>query len=257
VNHPDAHSGEAAFLARVRAALGRRDRGAPQPQSGAQDEVDARQAAALERIAGRGRAERLALLETLGAAAAALHLQCLPLPDLRAASEAIAALAAARQPEWSAARQAVAWRHPLVDRLDLEQALGRAGIALVRPCGGDGAQERRRLRDAAAGALLGVTAADWAVAESATLVLRTRPGQPRGVSLLPSLHVAVIGLGQVLASFTELYALLCRDAEEVRQGLGVCTTFISGPSKTADIEACMVHGAHGPREMVLIVITGG
>jgi L-lactate dehydrogenase complex protein LldG len=50
-----------------------------------------------------------------------------------------------------------------------------------------------------------------------------------------------------------LYALLSFDPDVHREGLTNCMTFISGPSKTADVEATMVHGAHGPREVHLIV----
>ncbi len=93
------------------------------------------------------------------------------------------------------------------------------------------------------------------MADTATLVMRTRPGQARAVSLLPSIHVAVIGLDQIIADLKELYALLKWDPQERQEGLTNCMTFISGPSKTADIEATMVHGAHGPREVLVYVIT--
>jgi L-lactate dehydrogenase complex protein LldG len=84
--------------------------------------------------------------------------------------------------------------------------------------------------------------------------MRTRPGQARTVSLLPSIHVAVIELNQIVADLKELYALLKWDPRARSEGLTNCMTFISGPSKTADIEATMVHGAHGPREVVVYVI---
>jgi L-lactate dehydrogenase complex protein LldG len=46
------------------------------------------------------------------------------------------------------------------------------------------------------------------------------------------------------------------DSEYQTEGLTNCMTFVSGPSKTADIEAIMVHGAHGPREVYIYVISG-
>ena len=104
-------------------------------------------------------------------------------------------------------------------------------------------------------AYIGVTSADFCMAETATLVMRTRPGQARTVSLVPAIHIAVIKLNQVITDLKELYALLKWNPQERQQGLTNCLTFISGPSKTADIEATMVHGAHGPREVHIFVIT--
>ena len=85
----------------------------------------------------------------------------------------------------------------------------------------------------------------------ASLVMRTRPGQPRSVSLVPSIHIAVLRLDQIILDLKELYALVQSDAD----GLTNCMTFVSGPSKTADVEATMVHGAHGPREVYIYVMT--
>jgi L-lactate dehydrogenase complex protein LldG len=68
--------------------------------------------------------------------------------------------------------------------------------------------------------------------------------------------VAVIKLEQIVADFKELYALLDRDLGENSQALEGGMTFITGPSKTADIEATMVRGAHGPRELYIYVVTG-
>jgi L-lactate dehydrogenase complex protein LldG len=93
------------------------------------------------------------------------------------------------------------------------------------------------------------------MADTATLVIRTRPGQARSISLLPAIHIAVIELDQIIADLKELYVLLKWDPQMSKEGVTNCMTFISGPSKTADIEATMVHGAHGPREVYIFVIT--
>jgi L-lactate dehydrogenase complex protein LldG len=119
-----------------------------------------------------------------------------------------------------------------------------------------GAGESRKIRREITESFIGVTSADFCVAETATLVMKTRPNQARAVSLLPLIHVAVIRLEQVLADLRELYATLKWEPAQKEEGLTNCTTMISGPSKTADIELVMVHGAHGPRELYLYVITG-
>ena len=84
--------------------------------------------------------------------------------------------------------------------------------------------------------------------------MKTRVGQPRCVSLLPSIHIAVIKLEQILSDLKELYTLLKWDLDKQAEGITDCMTFITGPSKTADIEATLVHGAHGPRELYLFVL---
>jgi L-lactate dehydrogenase complex protein LldG len=74
------------------------------------------------------------------------------------------------------------------------------------------------------------------------------------MSLVPSIHIAVITADQVLADFEELYAVLRWQRADRTVDLSTCMTFISGPSKTADIEATLVHGAHGPKAMWLYII---
>jgi L-lactate dehydrogenase complex protein LldG len=104
-----------------------------------------------------------------------------------------------------------------------------------------------------------VTGADFCLADTATLVLITRPGQARSVSLLPSIHVAVVDAGRLLADLAELYTLLRWDAagDGKPEKVFSTMTLICGPSKTADIEATLVQGAHGPRELHLIVVGNG
>jgi L-lactate dehydrogenase complex protein LldG len=72
--------------------------------------------------------------------------------------------------------------------------------------------------------------------------------------LVPSIHLAVITADRIVADFKELYAALRWGDPSHAVDLTNCLTFISGPSKTADIEATLVHGAHGPRALVLVVI---
>lgn len=208
----------------------------------------------------RSRQERLALLDRLIEQAAPLQLHVAPVADLREAAGKIVAIAAEKFPEWGSQKAICAWRHPLIDALALPAAMDRLSIPVyfsdMEGAGADPLQKRKAtIRRQVAESFIGVTSADYCLAETATVVMRTRPGQARSVSLVPSIHVAVVRLAQILADLGELYALFRDDPELRSEGLTRCMTLISGPSKTADIELVMVHGAHGPREMHLLVVT--
>ncbi len=218
-----------------------------------------------EKIRDRTDAERKALLERLVEQARPLNLKVTPLPDAREASKAVVDLVLRKNTEWGGEKRVAAWKHPLIDALKLEDALARQNIPVYPTAHPEApgkredgpAESRVRIREQVFDSFVGVTAADFCVADTATLVMKTRPGHARAASLVPSIHVAVIEMDRIVADLKELYTLLKWDFLENPDGLTHCMTFISGPSKTADIELTMVHGAHGPRELHLFVITGG
>jgi len=106
----------------------------------------------------------------------------------------------------------------------------------------------------AARADIGVTGVDYALAETGSLVLLARPGQPRSVSLLPPVHIALIRPEQIIRGFDELFELLRADFEAT--GVKSAVTFITGPSRTADIELTLVVGVHGPQQLHAVLIAG-
>ncbi len=216
----------------------------------------------LDRISKRTDAERHALLEELIAAGKLINLTVIPVPDLAAATSTISGLVDEKVPEWGETKSVAAWRHPLLERLNLAEPLGRLHVPLritapIDPAAGREEEQAARDRQRAdlIAAFIGVTGADFCMADTATLVLRNRPGQPRSAALIPSIHIAVITRDQIIHDMKELFALLRWDERFRAEGLSNYMSFISGPSKTADIEATMVHGAHGPREVHLFVIT--
>jgi L-lactate dehydrogenase complex protein LldG len=198
----------------------------------------------LARLAGRDREQQAALLLQLIDNAAPLNLQvhtCGPLPE---AADCIAALARASRPEFQAEKTLLFHDHPLLRALSVDALLAEDHIPCCWTC-----SKNPEIRHQTLAASIGVTVADWGIAESATIVQLTRPGRPRSTSLVPSIHIAVLPLSNLVADLAEAYALIRRE-----QDLD-SLVLISGPSKTADIEACMVFGAHGPRAMHLIVLT--
>jgi L-lactate dehydrogenase complex protein LldG len=239
-----------AFLSRIRGALGNIDRSRELfPESQSPESL-----AALFRVRSRDTESRPPLLATLCKAAEPIRLEVQFVADPAAAGEAIARLVLEKSPEWGDEKRVVSWRHPLIEKTGLAARLAGHGIPLTFTEPDLPGNETRchRQREITAG-FVGITSADFCLAETATLVLRTRPGQPRSVSLAPSIHVAVITGDQIIADLKELYALLRWDPGQQYEGLTNCLTMITGPSKTADIEATLVHGAHGPRELHLFV----
>lgn len=206
----------------------------------------------LERIKNRTPEERKKLLATLIEAAGPINLKVISCEDINSVTAAIADLVRDKDPEWGAKKSVVAWQHPLIENLNLPEALSPQDVTVFFTDLKE--TESGNLRQHVIDSYIGITAADFCMADSATMVMRTRPGQARSVSLVPSIHVAVIELNQIIADLKELYALLKWDPQESKEGLTNCMTFISGPSKTADIEATMVHGAHGPRQVHVYVI---
>ena len=90
--------------------------------------------------------------------------------------------------------------------------------------------------------LVGITGVFCAVAETGTLMLLSGPRTPGATSLLPETHVAVVRAGQLVRSMEEAW-------ERVRSECGRlprAVSFVSGPSRTADIEQTLTLGAHGP-----------
>ena len=140
-------------------------------------------------------------------------------------------------------RSLVAWNHPDLERLGLREAAMHNGISWAAP-----ARARGDFIQAAAAAEVGVTAVDFALAETGTLGLLTKPGQERCLSLLPPVHLAVVRRDQILADLEDLFPALARAGSDFR-GL----TLVSGPSLTGDIEMVLVLGMHGPGRLIVLL----
>ena len=246
--------GRTAFLKRVRSALGDPARDAASVRTAFADPDPEMTAALRKTVRDRSPEERGVLLDRLAEAAGPLNIQLLRADDETAAAAAIVGIIQSRPPEWGGEKRVAAWDHPLIASLDLEGALRELDVPVFITRSTE--TDREAVRKAVGKAYIGITSAEWCVASTATLACRNHPGMPRSVSLVPSIHVAVISTGRVAADFHELYALLNAELDEKGRGLTDAMTFITGPSKTADIEATLVHGAHGPRELHLIVIGG-
>jgi L-lactate dehydrogenase complex protein LldG len=174
-------------------------------------------------------------------------------PTLTEVGEVVAAIARDR-----AARRLVSW-HPEALGGDLGPALAARGLSPVfMPPGAlADAGERARLRTLIAAAELGLTGVDLAIAETGTLVLRSGAGRPRSTSLLPAYHVAVFGRAALVESLAQAGVFLeLWHADGETGGQGAVISFITGPSRTADIELTLTRGVHGPKEVHAIFVEG-
>lgn len=159
------------------------------------------------------------------------------------AAVTIAAIAQKSSLEFTTQKEIIAHDHPDLQQLELAPLFADVQIPF-HLASGDGAEIQKNTRNS----FIGITAADWGVAESATLIQLTADGRPRSTSLVPSVHIGVLPINRLLATLEQAYGML------MNTPLPDSFVFISGPSKTADIEAHMVHGAHGPREMHTILV---
>lgn len=142
----------------------------------------------------------------------------------------------------------MAWasEHPGLD--GVSSALLAAGLTEVSGVVDSTHRLAQQMRYTSLG--LGVTGAEAAFAESGTLVLRSGPGRPRMASLIPLVHVAVLDQRRIhrsLAHWAKDQAGTVADATNV--------VFVTGPSRTADIEQHINVGVHGPR-YVHVILTG-
>lgn len=95
-----------------------------------------------------------------------------------------------------------------------------------------------------------VTTAVAGIAETGSLVLWPDADQPRLMSLLPPIHVVLVRQDAIADSLADLMA---RDGWAARMPTNL--VLVSGPSKTADIEQTLAYGVHGPKELIVLVLT--
>jgi L-lactate dehydrogenase complex protein LldG len=95
---------------------------------------------------------------------------------------------------------------------------------------------------------VGITSAQAAIAETGTLVLEQARERNRLVSLLPPVHIAIVNAGDICATMSEAITR-ARNESDTSSAI----TFITGPSRTADIELTLTIGVHGPKELYVIV----
>jgi L-lactate dehydrogenase complex protein LldG len=100
--------------------------------------------------------------------------------------------------------------------------------------------------------LVGITGCFCATAETGTLVLCSGPRTAASAALLPETHIAIVPASRIVAGHEQAYALMRAELGELPRAVN----FVSGPSRTGDIEQTIVLGAHGPYRVHVIVVQG-
>jgi L-lactate dehydrogenase complex protein LldG len=144
-------------------------------------------------------------------------------------------------------------------RMVAEQIAGRTAVASAAPflaeCGItalDGVRaglEGADLRACCATADFGISSADYALADTGSLVMLASPCEARLISLLPPFHIAVVPRDRMLTGLDELFSIL-PDPSAVTSSM----VLITGPSRTADIEQILVRGVHGPGNLTVVLV---
>ncbi len=117
---------------------------------------------------------------------------------------------------------------------------------------------RKELRHFFIDADMGITGANVAIAETGTLVIVTNEGNGRLVSTLPPIHVAVLGMEKIMPTMEDATAVLkVLSKSGTGQKATTYVSFITGPSRTADIELSLTIGVHGPKEVHIILLDNG
>ena len=102
-------------------------------------------------------------------------------------------------------------------------------------------------RDRASGTRIGISQADFGLANTGTLVQDSTKVEQRLVSTLPEIHVAILYTGTILQDLPALFS-------RIRPPKSSYLAFITGPSRTADIERVLTIGVHGPERLVIVCV---
>ncbi len=95
---------------------------------------------------------------------------------------------------------------------------------------------------------VGISTVQAAISETGTLVLDSTRERHRLLSLVPPVHIAIVRASQIYRTLGEVLSLIRKDKE-----ISPAVTFITGPSRTADIELTLAIGVHGPQQLYVII----
>ena len=149
----------------------------------------------------------------------------------------------------------LAWEAAALGTLDAWQRLGALGLTPISPMLPPDTSERLSSLAALEAVAVGLTSAVGALADTGTIVLASGADRPRLAWLLPSRHVALVDTRIVSPDMDAFFRTSgFNRAASPDPSLPAHLAFVTGPSRTADIELTLTRGVHGPREVHLILV---
>ncbi|HEX2729433.1 MAG TPA: lactate utilization protein [Rubrobacteraceae bacterium] len=143
------------------------------------------------------------------------------------------------------AKLVVRWDVEELERLGADGPLADAGTEVVLW------RDLEDFREVTGRAEIGLSTAEWAIAETGSLVLESGSGKGRSVTLLPPTYVAVVPVDRVLRTVPEAIG---KYAGRGAGGLPANVCFHTGPSRSGDIEMSLVVGMHGPGDVHVVLV---
>ncbi|QYJ16034.1 Lactate utilization protein C [Rubrobacter xylanophilus DSM 9941] len=158
--------------------------------------------------------------------------------DLEEARDYVVELARER-----GARLLVRWDVEELERLGADGPLREAGVEVAVW------RDLEDFREVAGRADIGLSTAEWAIAETGSLVLESGPGKGRTVAILPPVYVAVVPVERLVRTVPEAIRMYAG-----RGSLPQNLCFHTGPSRSGDIEQSLATGVHGPGEVHVLLL---
>lgn len=105
---------------------------------------------------------------------------------------------------------------------------------------------------------IGISGANIAIADTGTIVIVTNEGNGMLTTTLPPVHIALVGIEKIVPSLDDAATILkLLSRSNTGRRMSAYTSFITGPSRTTDIELSPVVGMHGPREVHIVLLDNG
>ncbi len=245
---PPEHPNKSAFLKKVREALGRTHPILHAPDHPPLKSNIARQREKVRTIVARNDARMLTninrLMEKASFASWNVH---------RVESYEDAAATIARVARSHKVKNVIRSSEEIFKKVDVDKSLRSVG-APPTILASSRTRRRGQLKSIAFKSEMGVTGVGYAIAETASCAVIPRKGVARLTSLAPSVLILLVETEQILENLDDFFAITRLKRMESRSHGPNYYNFISGPSRTADIEQTLTVGVHGPGEVHMVIV---